>query len=67
MEPARKWKLFDANSDSYRKLRNTLRYLLGALLAVAAAVLGARVDAVDQTLHGCKRIFTRTELGIEVE
>jgi hypothetical protein len=27
----------------------------------------ARVDAVDQALHGCKRIFTRTELGIEVE
>jgi isoleucyl-tRNA synthetase len=25
------WKLFEANSDAYRKLRNTLRYLLGAL------------------------------------
>ncbi len=30
-DPSFGWKLFDANSDSYRKLRNTLRYLLGAL------------------------------------
>ena len=27
----------------------------------------AGVDAVDHALHGCKRIFTGTELGIEVE
>ena len=30
-DPSFGWKLFDANSDSYRKLRNTMRYLLGAL------------------------------------
>ncbi len=30
-DPSFGWKLFEANSDSYRTLRNTLRYLLGAL------------------------------------
>jgi len=30
-DPSFGWKLFEANSDTYRKLRNTLRYLLGAL------------------------------------
>jgi isoleucyl-tRNA synthetase len=30
-DPSFGWKLFEANSDSYRKLRNTMRYLLGAL------------------------------------
>ncbi len=30
-DPSFGWKLFNANSDIYRKLRNTLRYLLGAL------------------------------------
>jgi isoleucyl-tRNA synthetase len=30
-DPSFGWNLFNANSDSYRKLRNTLRYLLGAL------------------------------------
>jgi isoleucyl-tRNA synthetase len=30
-DPSFGWKLFEANTDIYRKLRNTLRYLLGAL------------------------------------
>ncbi len=30
-DPSFGWKLFEANSDIYRKLRNTMRYLLGAL------------------------------------
>jgi isoleucyl-tRNA synthetase len=30
-DPSFGWNLFTANSDGYRKLRNTLRYLLGAL------------------------------------
>jgi isoleucyl-tRNA synthetase len=30
-DPSFGWNLFSANSDIYRKLRNTLRYLLGAL------------------------------------
>jgi isoleucyl-tRNA synthetase len=30
-DPSFGWNLFTANSDSYRKLRNTMRYLLGAL------------------------------------
>ncbi len=30
-DPSFGWNLFNANSDAYRKLRNTLRYLLGAL------------------------------------
>jgi isoleucyl-tRNA synthetase len=30
-DPSFGWNLFNANSDTYRKLRNTLRYLLGAL------------------------------------
>jgi isoleucyl-tRNA synthetase len=30
-DPSFGWNLFSANSDTYRKLRNTLRYLLGAL------------------------------------
>ncbi|MEZ6030540.1 MAG: isoleucine--tRNA ligase [Hyphomonadaceae bacterium] len=30
-DPSFGWNLFNANSDIYRKLRNTLRYLLGAL------------------------------------
>jgi isoleucyl-tRNA synthetase len=30
-DPSFGWNLFTANSDMYRKLRNTLRYLLGAL------------------------------------
>ena len=30
-DPSFGWNLFGANSDSYRKLRNTMRYLLGAL------------------------------------
>ncbi|MDP3491770.1 MAG: isoleucine--tRNA ligase [Hyphomonadaceae bacterium] len=30
-DPSFGWNLFTANSDSYRKLRNTMRYLLGAM------------------------------------
>jgi isoleucyl-tRNA synthetase len=30
-DPSFGWNLFNANSDVYRKLRNTMRYLLGAL------------------------------------
>jgi isoleucyl-tRNA synthetase len=30
-DPSFGWNLFNANSDIYRKLRNTMRYLLGAL------------------------------------
>ncbi len=30
-DPSFGWKLFEANTDIYRKLRNTMRYLLGAL------------------------------------
>jgi isoleucyl-tRNA synthetase len=30
-DPSFGWNLFNANSDTYRKLRNTMRYLLGAL------------------------------------
>jgi isoleucyl-tRNA synthetase len=30
-DPSFGWNLFNANAESYRKLRNTLRYLLGAL------------------------------------
>ncbi len=30
-DPSFGWNLFTANSDGYRKLRNTMRYLLGAL------------------------------------
>jgi isoleucyl-tRNA synthetase len=43
-DPSFGWKLFEANSDSYRKLRNTMRYLLGALDGFSDAERVAHAD-----------------------
>jgi isoleucyl-tRNA synthetase len=43
-DPSFGWNLFNANSDIYRKLRNTMRYLLGALDGFSEAERVAHTD-----------------------